>query len=40
MQKLGDNVFEEEILNIFKYIVMKQPTSFRQKALFDLQYFS
>ena len=33
-QKLGDNVFEEEILNIFKYIV-KNSRKIQAKALFN-----
>ena len=37
-QKLGDNVFEEEILNIFKYIV-KNSRRIQAKALFNYNIF-
>ena len=37
-QKLGDNVFEEEILNIFKYIV-KNSRKIQAKALFNYNIF-
>ena len=37
-QKLGDNAFEEEILNIFKYIV-KNSRKIQAKALFNCNIF-
>lgn len=37
-QKIGDNAFEEEILNIFKYIV-KNSRKIQAKALFDYNIF-
>ena len=37
-QKLGDNAFEEEILNIFKYIV-KNSRKIQAKALFNYNIF-